>query len=126
MLFHRLKKIDTKQQAPDEDSSLQIKAPNETNVFIVDGMFLLCSLIKTCPTYETLARKLLLHALKQATRRVDFCFDVYESPSIKDIERVGRGNEDLHRIFSIGGKQNIEGNIDELHFKATRKNCSVS
>ena len=48
------------------------------------------------------------------TRRADLVFDVYESPSIKDIERKSRGNEETLALYSIGPKQKIEGNVKEL------------
>jgi len=51
---------------------------------------------------------------KLANHRIDICFDLYESPSLKDVKRKIRGDEGSHRIFSIGPKQKIEGNIKEL------------
>ena len=48
------------------------------------------------------------------TKRADLVFDVYESPSIKDIERKSRGNEETFIIYPIGPKQKTESNVKEL------------
>ena len=39
--------------------------------------------------------------------RADLCFDVFESPGIKDAERKERGDSESLRLFSIGPKVNI-------------------
>ena len=96
--------------------------PPTTVKTVVDGMFLLRACIGTCATYQVLARRLLQDALKLTSYRIDICFDVYESPSIKDVERKVRGDENTIRIFSIGPKHKIEGNIKELLQLSNYKN----
>ena len=77
-------------------------------------MFLLRACIGKCATYQVLARRILQDALKLTSYRIDICFDVYESPSNKDVEQKVRGDENTIRIFSIEPKHKIEGNIKEL------------
>ena len=83
--------------------------PTPVKTVIVDGMFLLRACIGKCATYQVLARRILQDTLKLTSYRIDTCFDVYESPSIKHVERKVRGDENTIRIFSIGPKHKIEG-----------------
>ena len=83
--------------------------PSKHNV-----MFLLRQQIERFFTYQKLDQNILKEALNMKTKRVDLVFDVYESPSIKDIERKFRGNEKTFMIYSIGPKQKIESNVKEL------------
>ena len=96
--------------------------PTTVKTVIVDGMFLLRACIGKCATYQVLARRILQDALKLTSYRIDTCFGVYESPSIKDVERKVRGDENTIRIFSIGPKHKIEGNIKELLQLSNYKN----
>ena len=96
--------------------------PTPVKTVIVNGMFLLRASIGKCATYQALARRILQDALKLTSYRIDICFDVYESPSIKDVERKVRGDENTIRIFSIGPKHKIEGNIKELRQLSNYKN----
>ena len=76
--------------------------PNPVRTVIVDGMFLIKSTInQCCPTFSAFARTMLMKVLKLTEHRVDICFDVYESPSIKDVKRKDRGNEETERISYI-------------------------
>ena len=95
-------------------SGLQTTPPESTGVFIADGMFLVHTLIQTCPTYGALARKMLSNVMKETTERADLCFDCFFSPSIKDVERKERGDVDSARLFSIGSKVKIEKDICSL------------
>ena len=95
-------------------TKIQTTQTPEIDAVIVDGMFMLRLLIEKFSTYQTLARNILKEVLKMTTRRADLVFDVYESPSIKDIERKSRGNEETLALYSIGPKQKIEGNVKEL------------
>ena len=96
--------------------------PTTVNTAIVDGMFMLRACIVKCSTYQALAKRILQDSLKFTNYRLDICFDVYESPSIKDVERKVRGEENTSRIFSIGPKNKIEGNIKELLQLSSYKN----
>ena len=41
------------------------------------------------------------------SKRADLVFDVYVSPSIKDIEKKDRGDYETFEVFSIDTKQKI-------------------
>ena len=59
-------------------------------------------------------QKIVSSVLKLTQRRADLCFDVYESPSIKDTKRKERGNEEYDRVFSVGPKTKIETDMHDL------------
>ena len=82
--------------------------PDSVSTAIVGGMYMLRCLIATSTTYQALAGQILKECLKLTNHRIDICFDLYESPSLKDVKRKIRGDEGSHRIFSIGPKQKIE------------------
>ena len=77
-------------------------------------MFLLKSHIIHSPTCKVVARKILSTVLNLTTYRADLCFDIYESPSMKDVKRRERGDEGTWRVFSIGPQQKIGSDIAEL------------
>ena len=52
--------------------------------------------------------------MKLTQHRADLCFDVYESPSMKDTKNKDRGNEDSDRVFCIGPKTKMETDMQEL------------
>ena len=103
-------------------AGLKSTPPEKICVFIADGMFLVHALIGTSPTYGVLARKLLLKVMKETTERADICFDCFNSPSIKDVERKERGDVDSVRLFSIGPKVKIEKDISSLLKLSSFKN----
>ena len=96
--------------------------PTTVKTDIVDSMFLLRACIGKCATYQVLARHILQDDLKLTAYRIDICFNVYESSSIKDVERKVKGDENTIRFFSIGPKHKIEGNIKELLQLSNYKN----
>ena len=96
--------------------------PASKTTFVGDGMFVLRSEISNCSTYGALARKMLFTVMNGCDDRGDLCFDVYESPSIKDIERKDRGDADSCRMFSIGSKTKIEKDATELLKYSSFKN----
>ena len=73
--------------------SIQSASPPNVNTAIADGMFLSNSHINHNPAYKVVARKILTTVLNLTTYRADLCFDIDESPSIKDIKRTERGND---------------------------------
>ena len=103
-------------------SGVKSTAPEVVDNIIIDGMFLVRTLLVKSTTYQSLARNILVSALKMTSHRADLCFDVYESSSIKDIERKERGNVESCRLFSIRPKQKIEGNVKELLKSSNIKN----
>ena len=59
-------------------------------------------------------QKIVLFVLKLAQHRADLCFDVYESPFIKDIKRKERENEESDHVSPIGPKTKMETNMHDL------------
>ena len=51
--------------------------------------------------------------MKLTQHRADICFNVYESPSIKDTKRK-RGYEESDRVSSIGLKTKMETDMHDL------------
>ena len=49
-----------------------------------------------------LARRILVKVLNLTNIRANLCFDIYESPSIKDVKRKDRGDIEIEREFYIG------------------------
>ena len=77
--------------------------PPCTNALIMDGMFLLQSLEKKLPhNLRGLVRVILMRAMKPSLERVDLVFDTYDSPTLKDIKRIERGNTDTIDTYSFG------------------------
>ena len=72
--------------------------------------------------YQSFARNMLKEVLKTTSRRADLVFDVYVLLSIKDIEKKDREEGEIFEAFSIGIKQKIEGNINELLSNSNLKN----
>lgn len=64
----------------------------------------------------------MLEILKMPSKRADLVFDVYVSPSIKDIENKDRGDYETFEVFSIDTKQKIERNINDLMSYTNFKN----
>ena len=52
--------------------------------------------------------------MKLTQHRADLCFNVYESPSIKDTKRKERGYEESDRVSSIGPKTKMETDMHDL------------
>ena len=65
------------------------EAPQNSNKVIADGMFLIQSTPR-CLNYSIFVTKTVSSVLKLTQHRADLCFDVYESPSMKDTKRKER------------------------------------
>ena len=89
------------------------EGPQNSNTVIADGMFLIQSTPR-CLNYSIFVQKLVSSFLKLTQHRADLCFDVYESPSIKDTKRKETGNEEYDRVFSIGPKTKMETDMHDL------------
>ena len=95
--------------------NIDVTPPDPVRTVIVDGMFLIKSTInQRFPTFAAFARTMLMKVLKLTEYSADICFDVYESPSIKDIKRKDRGNEETERIFTFGPRQKLPADISSL------------
>jgi len=66
--------------------------PSTVDACVIDGNFLLHALPPNLPrTYGGLARSILIQAAALSQGRIDILFDTYDTPSIKDVERINRG-----------------------------------
>ncbi|MCG7875152.1 MAG: hypothetical protein N0C90_02335 [Candidatus Thiodiazotropha endolucinida] len=73
------------------EARIHSDAPRSVDVCIMDGMFLIQSLVALPPTFGGVA-KLIMSCLARLADRVDFLCDTYKHPSIKDITREDRGS----------------------------------
>ena len=81
----------------------QPNPPDTIEIAIADGMLILNVSTQNLPkTYSALARRILVKVLNLTNIRADLCFDIYESPSIKDVKRKDRGDTEIEREFYIG------------------------
>ena len=65
-------------------------------------------------TFSSLARSILTKLLKCTKYRLDLCFNVYESPSIKDVKRKARGDNEVDCYFTFGPKQSLPSDFEDL------------
>ena len=78
------------------------QSPNNVETAAIDAMFLLKSSLSKLPgTLSVIAKLILQKALSLTKHRVDLCFGVYTSPSIKDVKRRTRGNIKSESSFSL-------------------------
>ena len=73
------------------EARVHTDAPRNVDVCIVDGMFVIQSLVDLPTTFGGVANVFLSRLVRQANR-VDFVCDTYKHPSIKDITREDRGS----------------------------------
>ena len=78
--------------------------PSSIDVCIGDGMFLIQSMQNVAPTYGGIAKSIMTNLCSRA-RRIDFVCDTYKSPSIKDIERSIRGNQENKISIKVHGPE---------------------
>ena len=64
--------------------------------------------------FALFVRTMLIKVLILTKHQTDLCFDMYESPSIKDTKRNNRGNEEIEQNFTIGPRQKLPTDIDNL------------
>ena len=89
--------------------------PTGVHTIIVAGMFMVKNTTNQhCQTFAVFARTMLMKALKLTNYRADMCFNVYESPSFKDIKRKDRGNEETERVFTFGPQQKFPADVESL------------
>ena len=71
-------------------------------IFIADGMFIvrLSNNLKSA-TFSSCARSILTKLLKCTKYRWNLRFDAYESPSIKNVKRKARGDNEVERYFNL-------------------------
>ena len=92
---------------------INTEGPKDPNTVIADGIFF----VQSTPRYlnfSIFALKVASFILELTRHKADFWFDVYESPSIKDIERKDPADDDSDCQFCIGPKTKIETKMQEI------------
>ena len=92
---------------------INTEGPKDPNTVIADGIFF----VQSTPRYlnfSIFALKVASFILELTRHKADFWFDVYISPSIKDIERKDRADHDSDCQFCIGPKTKIETKMQEV------------
>ena len=78
-------------------------------------MFNLNSRTRNLPKiYSALVRRVLLKYFNLTNIRADLCFEIYESPRIKDVKQKACGDIETEREFCIGPGLKIPSNFNEL------------
>ena len=94
---------------------IDYSSPSNVNTVIADGMFVVrLSLKEKISTFASFARHILIKLLKLTNYRLDLCFDIYESPSTKNIQRKSRGNRDFENISNFGPRQSLPTDFGAL------------
>ena len=89
--------------------------PCGVNVVIADGTFIIQTSVKDkALTLAAFSRSALLRVLKLTKGRLDLCFDMYESSSIKNIKRESKGDQNTEKHFTFGSRQRIPSDFNEL------------
>lgn len=92
---------------------INTEGPKDPNTVIADGIFF----VQSTPRYlnfSIFALKVASFILELTRHKADFWFDIYISPSIKDIERKDRADDDSDCQFCIGPKTKIETKMQEV------------
>ena len=92
---------------------INTEGPKDPNTVIADGIFF----VQSTPRYlnfSIFALKVASFILELTRHKADFWFDVYISPSIKDIERKDRADDDSDCQFCIGPKTKVETKMQEV------------
>ena len=99
-----------------QKDKINTESPSDVHAFIADGMFIVRSLNNLKKkTFSLFARSILTKLLKCTKYHLDLCFDVYESPSIKDVTLHLIPNNPYRPILKLFFKfQNINHNLQFL------------
>ena len=92
---------------------INTEGPKDPNTVIADAIFF----VQSTPRYlnfSIFALKVASFILELTRHKADFWFDIYISPSIKDIERKDRADDDSDCQFCIGPKTKIETKMQEV------------
>ena len=92
---------------------INTEGPKDPNTVIADGIFF----VQSTPRYlnfSIFALKVASFILELTRHKADFWFDICISPSIKDIERKDRADDDSDCQFCIGPKTKIETKMQEV------------
>ena len=87
--------------------------PSDIITAVINGMFLVNTDFNSSPTLSGIAKYIFRRALKLTNYRADLCFDVYESPGIKDVKHTERGNF-VTELISFGPGQKTPSNFTAI------------
>ena len=94
---------------------VKTESPSDILIFIADRMFIVRSSNNlTNATFSSFARSIFTKLLKCTKYCLDLCFDVHESPSIKDVKRNARGDNEVDCYFAFGRKQSLLSDFQAL------------
>ncbi|CAG9834603.1 unnamed protein product [Diabrotica balteata] len=93
--------------------------PRNTDVFLIDGFFILHSMKEVPKTFGVFQRNFLQMVSKYSTRRIDVIFDQYIFPSIKDSERCLRHEASLID-YTISGPEQVRPSDFSKELKNTK------
>lgn len=86
--------------------------PQDVDVYMIDGFFLLYQLLNVPKTYGEIALKILEKVVSCKASKVFLLFDVHKEPSIKDNEHIFRDN--FTRDVNITGRFNIYFTVNHI------------
>lgn len=88
------------------ESIIEHEPPVSSDVYVVDGFFILHSMKEVPKTFGNISKRFLQMVTKYPGQRIDVIFDQYWSPSIKDNERSLR-LETVQMQFIISGPEQV-------------------
>ncbi|GBP29054.1 hypothetical protein EVAR_10870_1 [Eumeta japonica] len=88
------------------EADIEHDSPRISDVYVVDGFFILHSMKEVPKTFGSISKKFLQMVTKYPGQRIDVIFDQYWSPSIKDNERSLR-SESIQMQYIIAGPEQV-------------------
>ena len=101
------------------EPNIDQEPPPNTDVFLIDGFFILHSMKEVPKTFGSISKKFLQMVSKYSTRRIDVIFDQYLFPSIKDSERCLRHEASLNG-YTISGPEQVRPSDFAKELKNTK------
>ena len=101
------------------EPNIDQEPPHNTDVFLIDGFFILHSMKEVPKTLENISKKFLQMITKYPARRIDVIFDQYLHPSIKDNERSLRHDASLID-FTFSGPDQVRPSDFTKEIKNTK------
>lgn len=85
--------------------------PQQTDVTIIDGLFLLHTITVTRVTFEKLSKQVYSKIIQNQSQEIHIIFDQYPTASIKDYKRTLRNEFSLSRPFKITNNTPLPSNF---------------
>lgn len=101
------------------EPNIDQEPPRNTDLFLIDGFFILHSMKEVPKTFGSISKKFLQIVSKYSTRRIDVIFDQYLFPSIKDSERCLRHEASLID-YTISGPEQVRPSDFAKELKNTK------